>query len=187
MFLEVMSWPKDKVEEVARASRDPIVAELSQRYPGDPGVLAPLYLHAVTLSPGQALFLRARELHSYLDGVGIEIMANSDNVLRGGLTPKHVDVAELERVLAFEAVAPHVLDPEELAGERTYAAPVEEFVLSSVRVAGEWRPDERDGIEILLATEGEIEGLPKGASALIRGDEPYVLRGRGRVFRARVP
>jgi mannose-6-phosphate isomerase len=187
MFVEVMSWPKEKVERAARDSGDPIVRELSARYPGDPGVLAPLYLHAITLSPGQALFLRDRELHSYLEGVGIEIMANSDNVLRGGLTPKHVDVRELERVLVFEPVEANVLDPLELGGERTYRTPAEEFLLSSVSVGGEWRPDHRDGIEILLSVEGTIEGLPRGTAGLIRGDEPYVLRGEGRVFRARVP
>ena len=77
--------------------------ELGERYPGDPGVLASLLLNRITLQPGQALYLPGGNLHAYLSGVGIEIMANSDNVLRGGLTPKHVDVAELMRVLDFAA------------------------------------------------------------------------------------
>ena len=75
--------------------------ELGERYPGDPGVLASLLLNRITLQPGQALYLPGGNLHAYLSGVGIEIMANSDNVLRGGLTPKHVDVAELMKVLDF--------------------------------------------------------------------------------------
>ena len=77
--------------------------ELSERYPGDAGVLAALLLNRVTLAPGEALFLPAGNLHAYLSGAGVELMANSDNVLRGGLTPKHVDVPELLRVLDFGA------------------------------------------------------------------------------------
>ncbi len=75
--------------------------ELGERYPGDPGVLASLLLNRVTLQSGEALYLPAGNLHAYLSGIGIEIMANSDNVLRGGLTPKHVDVPELMKVLDF--------------------------------------------------------------------------------------
>ena len=84
---------------------------LARRHPGDIGVLAPLLLNVVELAPGEAMFLPAGELHSYLEGVGIEIMANSDNVLRGGLTAKHVDVPELLRTLAFRAGAVERLRP----------------------------------------------------------------------------
>lgn len=165
--------------------------ELYERYPGDIGVLAPLFLNCVTLEPGQALFLKARELHSYLEGVGIEIMASSDNVLRGGLTPKHVDVQELLRTLTFEPAPPEILDPAPVEGERTYAAPVSEFLLSSISVAGAFTPETRTGIEILLATEGTVRvndlPLPKGQACVVTGDEPYVLYGAGQVFRARVP
>ena len=75
--------------------------ELGKRYPGDAGVLASLLLNRITLDPGEGIFLSAGNLHAYLRGVGLEVMANSDNVLRGGLTPKHVDVPELLRVLNF--------------------------------------------------------------------------------------
>jgi mannose-6-phosphate isomerase len=187
LFVDVMSWPKAKVDEVATRSGDAIVAELSKRYPGDPGTLAPLFLNAVTLSPGQALFLRDRELHSYLEGTGIEIMANSDNVLRGGLTPKHVDVPELERILSFAPGDTCVLDPIAMNGERTYETPAAEFVLSSIRVDGEWRPRVRDGVEILLCVEGAIDGLPRGRAGLVQCDNDYTLSGKGTVFRARVP
>ena len=77
------------------------VLELGERYPGDAGVLASLLLNRITLNPGEAIYLPAGNLHTYLHGVGVEVMANSDNVLRGGLTPKHVDVPELLRVLDF--------------------------------------------------------------------------------------
>ena len=75
--------------------------ELGERYPGDAGVLAAMLLNRMHLEPGEAIYLPAGNLHAYLRGVGVEVMANSDNVLRGGLTPKHVDVPELLRVLDF--------------------------------------------------------------------------------------
>ncbi|BDH56299.1 hypothetical protein MTP03_12380 [Tsukamurella sp. PLM1] len=74
---------------------------LGERYPDDAGVLAALLLNRVVLEPGQALYLAAGNLHAYVSGAAVEVMANSDNVLRGGLTPKHVDVPELLRVLDF--------------------------------------------------------------------------------------
>src|SRR5262249_28273231 len=85
--------------------------ELADVYPGDAGVLASLLLNRITLEPGQALFLAAGNLHAYLRGMAVEIMANSDNVLRGGLTPKHVDVPELLRVLDFEPVRDPIITP----------------------------------------------------------------------------
>src|SRR5690606_7943108 len=93
------------------------VRELAARHPGDLGAFAPLYLHLVELAPGQALFLPARELHAYLRGAGLELMASSDNVLRGGLTPKHVDVPELLATLRFEPVEPAIIDPVPGEGE----------------------------------------------------------------------
>ncbi|HEY5882264.1 MAG TPA: mannose-6-phosphate isomerase, class I, partial [Nakamurella sp.] len=104
---------------------------LGERYPGDPGVLASLLLNRITLQPGQALYLPGGNMHAYLAGVGIEIMANSDNVLRGGLTPKHVDVPELMKVLDFSPGDVQILhgDPG-LAGERVYRTPTPEFRLS---------------------------------------------------------
>jgi mannose-6-phosphate isomerase len=103
--------------------------ELSERYPGDAGVLAALLLNRVTLAPGEALFLPAGNLHAYLSGAGVELMANSDNVLRGGLTPKHVDVPELLRVLDFTAAAPPVNRGRPDGAWIRYDTPAEEFLL----------------------------------------------------------
>ena len=105
------------------------VLELSERYPGDAGVLAALLLNRVTLQPGEAIHLPAGNLHAYLSGAGVELMANSDNVLRGGLTPKHVDVPELLRVLDFDAVPPPVGAGRPDAGWVRYDTPFEEFLL----------------------------------------------------------
>ena len=81
--------------------------ELNREYPGDVGVLSPLFLNVMDLSPGEAIYVPAGELHAYLSGVGMEIMASSDNVLRGGLTPKHIDIPELLKFVNFNASPVH--------------------------------------------------------------------------------
>ena len=97
--------------ETEFAAEAKTVLELGERYPGDAGVLAALLLNRLTLRPGEGIYLPAGNLHTYLHGVGIEVMANSDNVLRGGLTPKHVDVPELLRVLDFTPASEATLRP----------------------------------------------------------------------------
>lgn len=129
------------------------VLELSERYPGDAGVLAALLLDRVALQPGEALYLPAGNLHTYLSGAGIELMANSDNVLRGGLTTKHVDVPELLRVLDFTAPPPPVTAGRVDAGWTRYDTPAEEFLLRRWEGADTVAvPD--GGPRILLCTAG---------------------------------
>ncbi|CAM5684917.1 mannose-6-phosphate isomerase, class I [Streptomyces violaceorubidus] len=99
-------------------------ADIAHHYPGDPGVLAAMLLNHVRLQPGEALYLVVGIPHAYLNGLGVEIMANSDNVLRCGLTPKHVDVPELLRIVRFEAGDPGILRPEASPdGEEVYRHP----------------------------------------------------------------
>ena len=108
--------------------------ELAERYPGDAGVLAALLLNRVMLAPGEALYLPAGNLHAYLSGAGVELMANSDNVLRGGLTPKHVDVPELLRVLDFDRASRRPCSPGwPTAAWVRYDTPAEEFLLRRLR------------------------------------------------------
>ena len=186
------------------ASEDPVyrwMGELGKAYPGDIGIFGPILLNLILLQPGQALYLPAAELHAYLEGTGIELMANSDNVLRGGLTPKHVDIAELLRVLNFEERTAHVLTPRTTAGgERVYECPAREFVLSTITVVSKttyFSPTVR-GIEILLCTAGagkmtdqgtgEEIALPKGRAVLVPAAvKGYVLEGEAVVFKAAVP
>ncbi|WP_282777815.1 MULTISPECIES: mannose-6-phosphate isomerase, class I [unclassified Nocardia] len=133
--------------------------ELAEAYPGDAGVLAALLLNRITLEPGEGLFLAAGNLHAYLRGVGVEIMANSDNVLRGGLTPKHVDVPELLRVLDFEPLDLPIVAPEtEAEGVFRYRTPAAEFTLRRVELAeGEPPlPLPASGPEIALCTLGAV-------------------------------
>lgn len=112
--------------------------ELGNAYPGDPGVLASLLLNRIHLQPGECLYLSAGNLHAYLHGTAVELMANSDNVLRGGLTPKHIDVPELLRVLDFHPVtlAQLMSQTHTLGAERVYLTPASEFRLSRVELDG---------------------------------------------------
>lgn len=174
------------MEPVARTT-----ADLARRYPGDPGVLASVLLNRVTLQPGQALFLGAGHMHAYLSGLGVEIMASSDNVLRGGLTSKHVDVPKLLEVLTFESEPDPILDPEPVDGVTSYPAPVDEFALSSVTLGGEGR--EIHGPAMVLVTEGTalVDGssLDRGRAAWIPANRPATVSGRdsATVFVATVP
>lgn len=171
--------------------------KLAGLYPGDVGIVSALFLNLVHLEPGQAIFMGAGNLHAYLEGVGIEIMASSDNVLRGGLTPKHVDVPELMKVLDFEhgpmpPVRPRAVD----AVENVYDTPAREFRLSTLRIAGAPTMRETLGPEILLCTEGHLhvgaEGksslsLKKGDSVFVSGSaRHYTVQGDGLLYRATV-
>ncbi|WP_406139420.1 mannose-6-phosphate isomerase, class I [Streptomyces sp. NBC_01089] len=168
-------------------------ATLAHHYPGDPGVIAAMLLNHVQLQPGEALFLGAGIPHAYLSGLGVEIMANSDNVLRCGLTPKHVDVPELLRVVRFEATEPGVLRPEaDPDGEELYETPIDEFRLSRYV-----RPEDASPLplpsgtaQILLCAAGTPRAgelaLEPGQSVFVPAGETVTLTGAGTVFRATV-
>jgi mannose-6-phosphate isomerase len=161
--------------------------ELAERYPSDAGVLAAMLLNRISLKPGEGIFLAAGNLHAYLHGVGFEVMANSDNVLRGGLTPKHVDVPELLRVLDFTPTSDLVIRPEvtDDGFEMVYATPVPEFAVSVLNLDGQFlgkevdAPARHDGPQVLLCTEGSAEvraktsvlTLERGAAAWVAADD----------------
>ncbi|QNE76989.1 mannose-6-phosphate isomerase, class I [Streptomyces finlayi] len=168
-------------------------AQLAHHYPGDPGVLAAMLLNHVELQPGEALFLGAGVPHAYLGGLGVEIMANSDNVLRCGLTPKHIDVPELLRVVRFEATDPGVLRPEAApSGEEPYETPVDEFRLSRYDLSPGAAPVDLtvSTPQILLCTSGaprvgDLELAP-GESVFVPADEKVEASRTGTLFRATV-
>lgn len=143
--------------------------ELGESYPGDAGVLAALLLNRVTLTPGQGLYLDAGNLHAYLSGTGVEIMANSDNVLRGGLTPKHVDVPELLRVLDFEPAEVDLLDPavDSTVSPVTYATPASEFALSRSVLQDNSSVEFPGGPRIVLCTAGRVALSTGGTEAVL--------------------
>lgn len=168
-------------------------ARIAHHFPGDPGVIAAMLLNYVELQPGEALFLGAGVPHAYLDGLGVEIMANSDNVLRCGLTPKHIDVPELLRIVRFEATDPGVLRPEASpSGEELYETPVDEFRLSRFDLSPGADPVDltRDTPQILLCTAGAPKagtlGLTPGASVFVPSGEKAEVSGTGTLFRATV-
>ncbi|MFE7762658.1 mannose-6-phosphate isomerase, class I [Streptomyces sp. NPDC057438] len=168
-------------------------ADIAHHYPGDPGVIAAMLLNHVTLQPGEALFLGAGIPHAYLHGLGVEIMANSDNVLRCGLTPKHVDVPELLRVVRFEATDPGVLRPEASPdGEELYETPIDEFRLSRYVLPEATAPHDltRATPQILLCTAGSVRAgehtLTPGESVFVPADEKAEVSGPGTLFRATV-
>ncbi|MFE7446265.1 mannose-6-phosphate isomerase, class I [Streptomyces chartreusis] len=168
-------------------------ADIAHHYPGDPGVIAAMLLNHVRLQPGEALFLGAGIPHAYLNGLGVEIMANSDNVLRCGLTPKHVDVPELLRIVRFEAGDAGVLRPEAAPdGEEVYETPIDEFRLSRyVLPEGTTAHDlTRATPQILLCTAGAVRAgeheLTPGRSVFVPAGEKAEVSGAGTVFRATV-
>ncbi|WP_406415699.1 mannose-6-phosphate isomerase, class I [Streptomyces sp. NBC_01614] len=168
-------------------------ADIAHHFPGDPGVIAAMLLNYVRLQPGEALFLGAGIPHAYLNGLGVEIMANSDNVLRCGLTPKHVDVPELLRIVRFEAGDAGVLRPEASPdGEEVYETPIDEFRLSRyVLPEGTTAHDlTRATPQILLCTAGSVRigehELTPGRSVFVPAGEKAEVSGAGTVFRATV-
>jgi mannose-6-phosphate isomerase len=174
---------------------------LARAHPDDVGALAPLFLHLVVLEPGSALFVAPGQLHCHLEGVAVEVMASSDNVLRGGLTSKHVDVEELLRVLHFCEAEAEPLLPEWVSGcESSYPVHADEFALSRIdlRPDATHRSAEVRSAEILLCTEGEarVEDASGVESHSLRAGEAllvpasakgYVLEGQATCFRVAVP
>ncbi len=168
---------------------------LARAYPSDVGLVGALLLNLLTLEPGQALYLPAGNLHAYLHGTAVELMANSDNVLRGGLTPKHVDVDELLRVLVFDAAPARVLRPS-VGREQVYAAPIWDFRLSKLELThAAPLTVERWSADLLFCVQGEVAvrcgdqtlSLHRGQSVFLAADEgPAALSGAGAVFRATV-
>jgi mannose-6-phosphate isomerase len=173
-----------RVVELAHDRPEPefaMVGDLAQSFPGDPGIVIALLLNRVVLRPGQVLYLPAGNIHAYLRGVGIELMAASDNVLRGGLTPKHVDVAELLAVLDFRPGAVPLLAAEHpVDGVQVFRPDVPDFELGVVRPGGESTRFTPPGESILLCTEGDLR--ISGATAerrLRRGESTYVSADEG--------
>lgn len=192
-------------DAVARFEPEPIfrwMGRLLDVHPGDIGCLATLFLHLVRIEPGEALFQPPGMLHCYLKGAAVEVMADSDNVLRAALTPKRVDVPELMKLLVVESGERDTIKPENVApGLSVYSAPVGEFNLSRLELddpRGDHRSSTLGRIQIWVCTKGDGRiAAEDGSSALtFRAGESflvpaavgsYVVRGRGVVFGVSVP
>ncbi len=177
----------DAYAKLAETARD-----LGAHYPGDPGVLAALLMNRVVLATGDALFLPAGNLHAYLTGGGVELMANSDNVMRGGLTPKHIDISELVSILDFKpGLTGLVVATEETPGVWHYPTPAPEFALWRLDVAEPevMMPGAGSG-RIVIVTSGRVRlqapgqelVLARGESAFLGPDDTVVATGGGTAF-----
>ncbi len=193
------------VKTVENLSTDNIILKwilkLNNEYPLDVGVLSPILLNLVCLNPGEAMFLHAGTLHAYLDGTGIEIMANSDNVLRGGLTSKHVDLPELLNLLDFETKEIKIILPSEsdLKHEKIYKCNADEFVLSIIDLKNEkYTSAAKRNVEIIICTSGKAEIYEKrtkktipiknGGSVIIPAAvKKYFISGNSILYKAGVP
>lgn len=157
------------------------VARLAAVHPGDPTCLAPLVMEVLKLAPGEAVHLPAGNLHGYLQGAGVEIMQASDNVLRGGLTPKHVDIEALLGVLHFEPGVPLRPSTIEVSGGLTaYDAGEEAFGLARVDPSGGAVIIDPRGPSLLLATGGDVDvATMAGGVTVGHGDGAFVAPGEG--------
>lgn len=175
--------------------RDPVVAaalalagDLLAHHPGDPGVVVALLLTEVRLAPGEAVFVPAGLPHAYLDGLGVEVMRSSDNVVRGGLTAKHVDIDALVRLLDPEPQEARV-GSEVVAGWRRHLAPTDAFVLHEAEVDGGLALPAADGPQVVLCVGGTLDVVagdgarvtlgPTGAAYVHPAAVSATVEGRG--------
>ncbi len=200
---------KELASESVKAARNssdaepafPWVVRLARAFPDEVMVLAPLFLNLVHLKPGDALMINPGTLHAYLEGSGVELMANSDNVMRAGLTPKTKDVAQLMRIVNFAQEEVKILAPEKRDGaEWSYPSEAKEFALSLISAtknAPHTSPRIRSSeIMICVGGRGRIIDLRRGESlSLTRGVslvvpasvEQYSIKGRVTLYKAAVP
>jgi len=169
--------------------------ELDEIFPGDRGILAALLLNRVTIAPGEGCFVGSGQMHAHLRGTGIEVMASSNNVIRGGLTPKHIDVAELVRVVDFTPMMPVIAAPVPIRpGVERYATPCEEFDVWRVTPAPGLGPVPLPGSRsarivlvidgnVSVATDAQALSLTQGESVFLGADETdATIDGSGLAF-----
>ncbi|MFJ4208674.1 mannose-6-phosphate isomerase, class I [Paenarthrobacter sp. NPDC089675] len=151
---------------------------INDAFPGDPGVLISLLLNHLSLQPGEAVYLPAGNIHAYLHGLGVEVMAASDNVLRGGLTPKHVDVPELLKTVRFESLGvPRVLAESTGLGQELYRPPFKEFQLQRIELGPDASPVPlaQSGPAVVVVVAGSVVlDSPKSDLRLTRGGTAFI-------------
>jgi mannose-6-phosphate isomerase len=219
LYEHVMLMPQDEVDRllnslVEREINQKKNNELSKSEPGwwvaklyeqekpttnlDRGIFSIYFFNIVKTHPGEAVFQGAGIPHAYLEGQNVELMANSDNVLRGGLTPKYIDVPELIKHVTFEGIEPNVMKGIDLtSGEKNYPCTVEDFGISKIDLnAGETYRSESTSLEIIVIIEGEatISGVnnvdaKKGETVAILAGETYSISTKNKLnaYKAFVP
>ncbi|GHU12745.1 putative mannose-6-phosphate isomerase ManA [Spirochaetia bacterium] len=180
-----VTWGEDVNNADAPQKALALCGRFAAIYPDDPGILAPLYLNVIELEPGQAIAIPSGMLHAYVYGFGVECMANSDNVLRGGLTPKHIDLEELLRILSFDPYLPEILKGipcgEAAASPGTggwtrYSTPFREFTLYRREPQFPLKPESAGGLFPLKDPGAAIVAITRGEAALGAGDAELILK-----------
>jgi len=189
-YLSTFIREKDGVQGgVISQSQWNLMKDFASQYPGDPAILSPLFLNLFTLQPGQAVFIPSGVLHAYLSGFGVELMASSDNVLRGGLTPKHIDTGELMNILHFVPFIPQIITPPSSTGWFCYNTPCGDFLLSMMHSEGEEKAFVGKGPAICIVTEGRLrvenEIYKRGESFYLpQADINYMFNGNYSLYAA---
>ncbi|MFH4534589.1 mannose-6-phosphate isomerase, class I [Vibrio diabolicus] len=190
----LLTFAHECIENGESSDEFTLILELANTYPGDIGLFAPLILNVLTLQPGEAMYLDARTPHAYLKGTGLEVMANSDNVLRAGLTPKHIDVKELASCTLFEEKPKNklLIQPSLQGNTQSYSIPVPDFEFDCL-IKAENEKIEVHSAEIVFAIDsdvniyhesGESLVLKKGESVFIPAyAREYTLSSEGRIAR----
>ncbi len=166
------------------------VLKMMIHYPNDIGIISPLFLNTFILQAGEAVFLKAGILHAYLQGTGVEIMANSDNVLRGGLTPKNIDVKELVSILEWEMKEPEIQSYNFNSQVISYQIPINEFSLKRVKLTGELKI-KNEKPTMIIVVEGETQvtcgeefkKVKKGETIFVTSEaKEFTLAGQALLF-----
>ncbi|MEX6691210.1 mannose-6-phosphate isomerase, class I [Danxiaibacter flavus] len=200
LYQHVMELPQDKVDEILR----PLVekelkrkasGDLSKDEPGwwvcklfdgkedsissiDRGVFSIYFFNIVKAEQGEAVFQGAGIPHAYLEGQNVELMANSDNVLRGGLTPKHVDVPELLKHTTFQGIDPHLMKGKDTNGEKVYNCPVPDFGISKIELSGDQTySGKASSLEIIVVIDGELTVAGANSVEAKKGEALAILQG----------
>ena len=184
----IIEYESGNAEDKITKEQWALMKTLASQYKNDPAILSPLYLNMITLQPGQAIFLPAGNLHAYVSGFGLELMNCSDNVLRGGLTKKHIDINELIKITNFKSFMPEIISPVVIS-YYSYPLPINDFSLSIVRSNGNEVYFNIYNPSICIVNEGElITGnmkFKKGESFFIRSSADKVMfKGKFSVFLA---
>jgi mannose-6-phosphate isomerase len=201
LFHALLLLPQDRrqavvtetLESADSADHPQLIRDIAEQYPGDIGITAPLLLNVIDLAPGEALATQAGVMHAYVKGVGIELMANCDNVLRGGLTQKYIDIDELMKCGRFEPVAARPTQTTTDGAETVYHADADECTLSRIDLAGSFKANVEgpeiilcvEGMAELTADDGSTEQIRSGESVFVDGDSTtWTASGNAVLFRA---
>ena len=177
-------WALSTTDHVLPENIPDWAQRLATLYPGSGGVVVALLMNHVHLSPGEALFLDAGNVHAYLHGTAVEVMSSSDNVVRAAFTKKHVDVNEFLEIANLSPTPPSNCHPTLIdTGCWQYAIPTDAFGVQRIEVADKYLVTATHDTEILLCIDGHAGFLSSGQAGVLRMGEALQLSGPSKLFR----